>query len=234
MKQSPPLSRIDWPNARRIISSRYPPVDLFEDIADPRDWELIAAAESKTNSRIAESVGRLDLVPPDRRVAGVGASFVLAPFTHVSTDRVGRFHDGTFGAYYAANRFDTAVAETAFHKGNFYRSTNERPGWIAQLRELVGAINNDFHDLRGAIKFKDCLDPDDYGPSQELARQLRAAGGNGVVFKSVRDPDGEAVGAFWPDVVGLPLQGRHLAYHFDGDRIDLVRDEASGDVWRLG
>ena len=29
---------VDWPDARRIIRSIYPPIDLFEDIADPADW----------------------------------------------------------------------------------------------------------------------------------------------------------------------------------------------------
>lgn len=233
MTDAPPVSRVAWPEARRIISSRHPPVNLFEDIADPRDWELLAAAESKTNPRVAESVGRLDLVPPERRVNGHGASYVMAPFVHVSPDWAGRFHDGSVGAYYAANRFETAVAETAYHKARFFRSTKEAPGWLAQMRELVGAIDNAFHDVRGRREFEACLDPDSYGASQELARRLRAGGANGIVYPSVRDEGGECVAAFWPDVVGRPVQGRHLAYHFDGDRVDLVRDEGSGAVWRL-
>ena len=233
MRVPPPVTRVAWPDARRIISSRYPPVDLFEDIADPRDWELLAAAEAKTNPRIAESVGRLDLVPPERRVSGPGASYVMAPFVHVSPDWAGRFHDGTFGAYYAARTFETAVAETAYHKGVFYASTAEAPGWIAQMRELVGAVENGFHDLRREKTFADCLDANGYDASQVLARSLRAAGSNGIAYPSVRDAGGECLAAFWPDAVGLPVQGRHLSYHFDGEEIDLVRDEGSGDVWRL-
>ncbi len=229
----PPLARVAWPDARRIISSRYPPIDLFDDIADPADWDLLVAAEMKTNPRIAESVGRLDLVPVARRVSGPGASYVMAPFVHLSPDRAGRFHDGAFGAYYAANRFETAVAETAFHKAKFFRATKESAGWLAQMRELVGAVDNRFHDLRLAKSFQDCLAPDSYAASHALARRLRAEGSNGLVYPSVRDPGGEAIAAFWPDVVGVPRQGRHLGYHFDGARIDLVRDEADGAVWRL-
>lgn len=233
MKKQPAASNVNWPNARRIISSRYPPVDLFEDISDPRDWEILAAAEARTNPRINESIGQLDLVPPERRVAGDGASYVMAPFVHVSPEWAGRFDDGIFGAYYAAKSFDTAVAETAYHKGQFFTATNEDHGWLAQMRELVGAIDNEFHDIRDGNEFEDCLDPDSYAASQELARALRAGGSNGVVFPSVRNAGGECVGAFWPNVVGLPVQGRHLAYHFDGNRIDLVKDESNGDVWRL-
>ena len=40
-----PLSRVDWPSAVRLIESKYPPIDLFEDLAEPEDWELLAAAE---------------------------------------------------------------------------------------------------------------------------------------------------------------------------------------------
>jgi RES domain-containing protein len=233
MTHAPPHSKVTWPDARRIISSRYPPVDLFEDVADPRDWELLASAEAKTNPRVAESVGRLDLVPAERRVGGPGASYLMAPFVHISPDWAGRFHDGAFGALYAANRFETAVAETAYHKGVFYSATAEEPGWFSQMRELVCAVDTAFHDIRRTDMFKACLDPDSYTASQALARTLRDKGSDGIVYPSVRDREGECVAAFWPDVVGLPVQGRHLAYHFDGAKVDLIRDESSGDVWQL-
>ncbi|MBW7946602.1 MAG: RES domain-containing protein, partial [Sphingomonadaceae bacterium] len=82
-----PVTQVDWKGAVRIIRSAWPPIDLFEDIADPADWPLLIAAEQKTNPRLMASIGTLDLVPPKRRVAGPGASWLMAPFTHVSTDR---------------------------------------------------------------------------------------------------------------------------------------------------
>ena len=78
-----PVTPVDWPAAVRIIRSRYPPVDLFEDIADPADWPLLVSAEMKTNPRIMESIGNLDLVPPGRRVSGHNASYLMAPSTHL-------------------------------------------------------------------------------------------------------------------------------------------------------
>ena len=75
-----PVRRVRWRGARRIIRSRHPPVDLFEDIADPADWPLLIAAEQKTNPRLMEQLGALDLVPPARRVGGAGASWLMAPF----------------------------------------------------------------------------------------------------------------------------------------------------------
>jgi hypothetical protein len=92
-----PLTRIDWRGARRIIRSLYPPIDLFEDIADPADWPLLISAEMKTNPRLMASIGALDLIPPARRVGGPGASYLMAPFTHASPDRPSRFSAGDFG-----------------------------------------------------------------------------------------------------------------------------------------
>jgi hypothetical protein len=77
------------------------------------------------------------------------------------------------------------------------------------------------------------LDPDDYGASQALARQLRNAGSDGLCWPSVRRDAGACIAAFWPDVIGRPQQGRHLGFHFDGARVDLVRDERTGAIWRL-
>lgn len=229
-----PQRLVDWPDARRIISTRHPPIHLFEDIADPSDWDLIGNGETKTNPRLANSVGKLDAIPPDRRVGGPGASNVMAPFVHVSIDRTGRFHDGTFGAYYAARTFETALAEHIHHRAIFFRSTAEAPGWFSQYRELVGAINQQFHDLRGGDPaFSPFLDLDDYLAPQALARTLRTDGSNGVVFPSVRDPSGQCIAAFWPDVVAIPVPGRALGFHFNGTEIDHVRDETSQQVFRI-
>lgn len=231
--KTPPSARIRWNKAYRIISTRHPPIALFEDIADPKDWDLIMEEETKTNPRYAASIGDISLVPESRRVSGNGASYVMAPFTHISRHWPGRFHDGRFGAYYAANRFETAVAETSYHRAKMYRDTNEPAGWFSQLRELVGTVAHDFHDIRRHKGFKGCLNPNDYKPSQTLARALRSNGSDGIVYPSVRDPKGQCIAAFWPDVIGVPVQARALAYHFDGVHIDLIRDEASKDVFRI-
>ena len=37
--------RVQWPQTYRIIRSIHPPVDLFEDIGDPKDWEALVSVE---------------------------------------------------------------------------------------------------------------------------------------------------------------------------------------------
>jgi hypothetical protein len=231
-------SRVGWTGARRIIRSLFPPIALFEDIAEPEDWPLLIAAEQKTNPRLMETLGALDLVPPARRVAGPGASFLMAPFTHASRDRPTRFSDGSYGVLYAARRFETALLETMHHHARFMARTREAPGWTSQFRELSLDIEARLHDLRAgdpavAPAVAPALDPDSHEASRALGMALRAGGSDGVVYPSARDPSGECVGLFYPDLARNPLQGRHLDYHWDGSRVDLYRDAGSGEVFRV-
>ncbi len=226
-----PKTRVTWARYHRLINSAYPPIDLFEDIADPADWLLLASAEGKTNPRIAATIGNLDLVPAGRRVGGAGASYLMAPFTHVSPDHQGRFHDGTFGVFYAADGFETALFETVHHTQKFCAATREAPGWIADKRELVGQIDAELTDIREGDAA--LLDPDDYAASQAFARAEKAAGSNGIVYPSVRNAGGTCFAAFYPDVMSAPIQGRHLSYHWDGDCIDMIKDLANSAVYAI-
>ena len=229
-----PTARIRWHGAVRIIRSLHPPADLFDDIADPADWPALISAEQKTNPRLMETIGNLDLVPPERRICGLGASWLMAPFTHVSPDRPSRFSDGAFGVLYAGDRFEVALLETIYHHGRFMERTNEAPGWTSQFREIVLDVAGNLHELRrGDPAFADFLDPDDNTPGQSLGRQLRADGGDGLVYPSVRCEGGQCVGLFYPDLAANPVQGRHLDYHWDGERIDLCRDAGNGQVFRV-
>jgi RES domain-containing protein len=214
---------VGWPSYWRLINSAFPPIDLFEDIAHPTDWAHLARAEGLTNPRLSESAGQLDLVPVDRRVYGQGASYAMAPFVHCSPDRPGRFHDGNFGAFYAANDFVTAVAETVHHVEKFLLATAEEPGWVATMRELTGQIDRVLIDLRIG-DYADLLDPDSYAASQAFARDQRSGGADGIVYPSIRQKGGECFAAFWPDVMGLPVQAGHWRYHWDGSRIDHIRE----------
>jgi hypothetical protein len=229
-----PLAEVAWRGAVRLIRSSFPPIDLFEDIADPADWPLLISAEQKTNPRLMETIGNLDLVPAHRRVGGAGASYLMSPFTHVSADRPSRFSDGRFGILYAANRFDVALLETVHHHGRFMSRTPQPAGWTSQFREIVLDVAGRLHDLRGGHRaHAAALDPDDYREAQALGLSLRAAAAEGIVYPSVRCAGGECAGLFFPDLAKNPVQGRHLDYHWNGERVDLYRDAGSGQVYRI-
>lgn len=228
-----PILRVEWRRAVRIIRSIFPPIDLFEDIADPADWPLLIAAEQKTNPRLMETIGNLDLVPPDRRVSGPGASYLMASFTHVSKDRPSRFSDGSFGLLYVGRTFEVALFETMHHHARFMAATDEAPGWTSQFREIVLDVQGNLHDISAIEGCELLLDPDSYVESQAFGAALRTAGAEGIHYPSVRSPGGQSLALMYPDLAANAVQGRHLDYHWDGERVDLFRDPGSGDVYRV-
>ena len=212
------VSRVAWKPSYRLVPSRFPPIQLFERVADPADLEAVIAIESLTNDRLRDEVGEIRLVAPEDRLSGPGASPIMAAFTHVNPEG-GRFTDGTYGAYYAAHDLHTAACETAHHRAIFLARTKEAPGEI-DMRCYLANLNAELVDIRGLRKKRpELYDPDSYAKSQPFARAHRARGAMGIVWDSVRNPGGECVAAFKPRALMPAIQGPHLAFVWDGERI---------------
>jgi hypothetical protein len=71
--------------------------------------------------------------------------------------------------------------------------------------------------------------PDDYAPGQRLGLDLRVAGKDGVLYRSVRHEGGLCAAVFRPRVLGACRQSTHYAFHFDGANVVAI-DELS-TVW---
>lgn len=214
-------SAVPWKNHHRIISSRFPPINVFEDTARPEDLEAVFEVEALTNDRLRDEVGDLRLVAPGDRISGPNATVVMAAFTHIG--KPCRFNDGTFGAYYAGNSTDVAIAETRFHKALFMAYTNQ-PAQNLEMREYVGHPTDfPFVDIRKRAP-PDLLDPDTskYAAPQSFGKAQRLNGENGILYPSVRLKGGECLAAFRPTAVGLPVQGAHYLYSWDGTSISTV------------
>jgi hypothetical protein len=82
------------------------------------------------------------------------------------------------------------------------------------------SITGRLHDLRGG--WPAMHDPADYTASVALARTLREAGSNGIVYDSVRHAGGECAALFYPDLLAPCVQSEHLVYRWDGRRIAMV------------
>lgn len=215
-----PVTRIDWPGSVRIISSRYPPVGLFDRVADQADLEAVFAIESLTNDRLRDQLGEISLVPEADRVYGAGTTPIMAAFTHPNTEG-SRFSDGSFGIYYAGDCLDTAIAESRFHRERFLRYSSEPPIRL-EMRTYYASIFTDLYDLRSLRSAQpELFDPDTkaYGASQILGLELKTKGGNGVIYHSVRWQGGECVGVFRPSAIGPVTQGPHFEYIWDGNAI---------------
>ncbi|WEN15541.1 RES family NAD+ phosphorylase [Rhodanobacter sp. AS-Z3] len=214
----PPLKRVRWSHAYRIVPSRFPPIGVYDRIADPADMDALFAIEALTNPRLREEIDALKQVPWARRISGPGSTPVMAAFTHLNAEG-SRFSDGSWGVFYAAHSVATAVEETVYHREKFMAATSE-PACELQMRCYRTSLDSKLHDLRGGWPAEQAADS--YAASVSLARQLRAEGSNGIVFDSARHVGGECIAAFFPDVVAPCVQAKHLVYRWDGKRIAQV------------
>lgn len=215
---SPPLKRIRWQRAYRIVPSRFPPVGVFDAIADPKDLDALYAIEALTNPRLREEIGELAQVPRDRRVSGPGSTPLMAAFTHLNPEGT-RFSDGSYGVLYLSHTVDTAIAETVYHRERFFAATNEPPIDVP-MRCYASGARGALHDIRKGFKAEH--DPASYAASQKLGARLRERGSDGIVYNSVRHQGGECVALFYPDLASPCLQSKHFLYCWDGKRIGQV------------
>lgn len=217
-------SRVRWKPCYRIVASRFPPISLFEDVADPADLEAVYLIEAMTNDRLREEVGDLTLVPPEDRISGPGTSAIMAAFTHLNPDG-SRFSDGSFGAFYAARTVETAVAETRYHRARFMTFTKE-PAQELDMRVYAVDLDASLHDIRALRETRpEFYALDSYGASQGLALELRHIGSNGILYESVRYAGGECAAVFRPRLLTKCRQERHLCYVWNGREIATVYEK---------
>jgi hypothetical protein len=219
----PRVQPLRWPQACRIVPTRYPSVYLYDRVADAADFDALYALESLTNDRVRDEIGQIERVAPADRIFGRGSGPVMAAFTHVNPAG-SRFSDGEHGVFYAGDDRATATAETAWHHARFLAATGEGPMHLP-MRLYHVAIDARLHDLRKGYEAEH--DPDDYGASRRLGARLRQAGSAGVVYRSVRRSGGQCVGLFQPRGAGPCLHAAYLLYAWDGQRFSDIYEKVA-------
>ena len=223
MELTPLESLVRWSAAPRLIPSRYPVVGLLDRVASPTDLDAVFELESWTNDRISNEFGILHTIPEADWVAGKPMdSVVMAAFCHPRPGG-GRFSTEERGAWYAGHTMATAVAESVYHRT---AELTEVGGYetVMQMRVYLADFRARFHDVRPPNRaWLPLYDPDDYGVSQKLGRQLLQSGSNGVVYRSVRDPEGECLACFRPAQVRNVRAGGHYEFRWEGRPDPLIR-----------
>jgi len=219
----PQVTRVDWVPSYRVVPSRFPPVGLYDRVADPQDLEAVFAVENLTNPRLRQEAGEISLVAPEDRVSGPGTTPIMAAFTHLNPEGA-RFSDGTYGAYYAGRSLNTAVVESRYHRERFLMRTREDPIEL-DMRTYLADLRGDLHDVRGRKDLAPVYDPENYAAGQALGRELKAAKSDGIVYDSVRDSGGECVAVLRSRVLSPCVQGPHFGYVWDGSRITTIYEK---------
>lgn len=200
-------------SAYHIIPSRYPAIGIFDDVADPADLDAVVALAAATNPRILEEIGDLHLVRDRDRIAGPGSTPIMAAFTHAKATRFG---NGAFGIYYAAFDEETAISETAFHRGRFLREAR-LPNERLDMRVYALDVDGSYDDVCGRPPSDALYDPDPahYAAAQSYGlRVYQEDRLDGIVFQSVRRQGGECVAAFRPKRISRCVVAHHLEYRF--------------------
>lgn len=210
--------------AYRLVNSRFPPIALFDDVADARDFEAIYQLQALTNPRLQNEIGRLELVARSEIPFGIpGCSYATAPFTH-ATPEGSRFSDGSFGVLYLADSMDTAIAEVRYHQGRYWANV---PG-LNYERFTFRGLSCSFNDtgIRDATTLPlshPIHDPDDYSHARQLGREAKRQGCPGLHYRSVRSPGNTCWALLSPRPVSSMIQTAHYEMIWSGQIVSVNR-----------
>ncbi len=218
MSEAPPVSLVRRRDTHRLIPSKYRDdgASVLARIADD-DGHLadIFALDDATNDRLLAEHDLLPGIGVHELVFGIpNYRIVNAAFTHVHP-LGSRFNGPDRGAWYAAFEIATAQAEVAFHKTVQLAEIGRFEDEVT-YDDYLADFSAEFHDLRGAPDFSDCLDPDSYVASQALAERLLGEGSLGIVYPSVRRAGGTCLACFRPALVMRPRRGRTYRFRWIG------------------
>jgi hypothetical protein len=191
----------------RLIPSRFPPIGLFDTVATAADAAAVMELAGWTNDRlVADRIRRL---PQAEWVHGrANASVVMATFLHVPPDGA-RFNGPELGAWYAAAALPTAAFEVAHHLRR-EAVARQLPALRRTYRTYMATLVGDYLDIRGQqARRADLYAPDSYAASQPWGESVRADGGAGILFDSIRHVGGVNVVAYRPRAILDVLQADH-------------------------
>lgn len=147
-----------------------------------------------TNDRlVAERIARL---PRSEWVYGTpNASIVMAAFLHVAPGGM-RFNGPELGGWYASDQIRSAAAEVGHH---LRREASARS--VATMsrtyRTYTATLLGDYLDIRGQqALYPEVYASDRYETSQQFGENVRASGGAGILYTSLRWQSGIHVVAF--------------------------------------
>jgi len=213
---------VRWTAAPRLVASRYPAVGLLDRVASAADLEALFELEGWTNDRISGELGLLRTIPREEWVTGRPmASVVMAAFCHPRHGG-GRFSSGDRGAWYAARTIDTALAESIYHRTTELREVGAFETRV-EMRVYLADFNARFTDVRSRNTPRSWYDPASYVASQQLGRTIPESRGHGVVYRSVRDSEGECLTCFRPAPVRNVRPGGHYEFRWSGRQAPPLR-----------
>lgn len=195
----------------RLVNSKFPPIDLFDDVASADEFDILYQIQAMTNPRLQNEVGSLSLIPRNQIPFGItGCSYATAPFTHVNPDG-SRFGDGSFGVLYLADTMEAAIAEVQHHQESYWSKVEGLNYERFVFRGLVCNFDEAGMKDATAVPLTDVIyAPDDYTYSRALGRDVKTSGALGLRYHSVRSPGNLCWALMTPRPVSSIIQSSHF------------------------
>ena len=214
----PPLTAIRQLDTHHLVPSKYSEDgdSVLTRIADD-DAHLadIFDLDHADNDRLRAENNLLPGIGINELVSGVPFyRMINAAYCHAAPTGA-RFNGPERGAWYAGFTVKASQAEVAFHKSVELAEV----GWWQEsvtYDDYLADFGGEFHDIRGADAFADCLDADSYVASQTLGERLLEGGAAGVLYPSVRASKGDCIACFRPAMVGNVRKDTTYRFTWDG------------------
>jgi hypothetical protein len=225
-----PANMLTSQKGYRLVNSRLPTIQLFDDVASAEDFEDLYDLQALTNPRLTIEIGKLAYIDTQDMPWGIpGCSYAVAPFTHVSPDG-SRFSNGDYGMLYIADTMDTAIKEVAYHQQVYISKVEGLEFDRLIFRGLSCVFSGDLiHDATTIEHNNSIYDADSYTDSRALGAKLRADGSEGVQYWSVRAPGQTCWGLFTPKKVTSIVQTSHFEFITNGRSIVDIRKLSNPD-----
>jgi len=207
----------------RLINSKFPPIYLFDDVASPEEFELLYELQARTNPRLQNEVGRLELIAIQDIPFGIpGCAYATAPFTHINPYG-SRFSSGQFGILYIADTMETAIAEVKYHQQRYWQKVEQLNFERFVLRGIhITFKQTGMQDLTHLPRDHPIYHPNDYSNAQALGQQAYEQRHVGFKYHSVRAPKHYCWALFTPKTVTACVQSAHYEMIWDGENISSV------------
>jgi len=194
--------------AYRLIPSRFPPIGLFDTVATAADLSAVMELVGWTSDRLVAD--RINRLPQGEWVYGVpNASIVMAAFLHVAPGGT-RFNGPDLGAWYASGDIRTAAAEVGHHLRR--EAVARSVATMSRVyRTYIATLLGEYLDIRGQQATHPGLyASESYDASQKLGEEIRASGGAGLLYDSLRRRTGTNVVSHRPRNVTDIVQTDHF------------------------
>lgn len=203
--------------AYRLVNSKFPPIALFDDVADADEFDVLYQIQALTNPRLQNEAGRLELIPRAQIPFGIpGCSYATAPFTHVNPTG-SRFSDGSFGVLYLAASMETALAEVQHHQDQYWSKVQNLNYERFVFRGLSCTFVDEAMRDAASIAMNDPVyDPVDYTHSHRLGKAVKDAGYPGLRYNSVRMHGNYCWALMTPRPVSSVIQTAHYEMIWNG------------------